>query len=216
MLLDRKKIRRWAKWIALGLAIAFAIGFLLFGIGGSGVSVSEIFNSGCSSDSTDTTDVVNDQVQQWLDALAADPTDTIAMLGLADYYEGLFDASQGSSTESAASAAQYYEDALAADPTLKEVYIDLGKLYLKRGLYTDAARILNQATAVDPDNPDVYLYLGTAQKEAGNTGEAILAWEKYLELDPDSRQAAAISTELETLTAPSTTSTLAPTTTTAE
>ncbi len=206
MLLDRKRIRKWAKWVALGLAIAFAAGFLLIGVGsGSGANVSEIFNSGCSSDNTADTSTVGDEVQGWLDGLKADPTNTALMLELADYYEGLYNASQNTSTESADSAVQYYEQALATDSSLKVVYVDLGQLFIKLGRFADAARVLNQATVVDPENPDVYLYLGTAQKSAGNIGEAILAWQKYLELDPDSRQAGAIRTELETLMTTSTT-----------
>lgn len=226
MLLDRRKIRKWAKWIALGLAIVFAVSFVFIGVGqgGGGFNVSEIFSGGCSSDTGESVEAGNDELQQNLDAYAADPTDTVALLWLADYYESLFDASKGASTDSADSAAKYLEEAIKADPTLAAAYLDLGSLYIRLGDYAGAARILNEATTVSPEEPDVYLYLGRAQRALGKTGEAILAWQKYVELMPaDSRQAAAVKQELDALMnpptttiAPSTTTSVAPTTTTAE
>jgi hypothetical protein len=218
LLLDRKKIRKWAKWVALGLAIVFAVSFVFIGVGqgGGGFNLSEIFSGGgCSSEDGDTTEVADTELQQRLDALEADPTDTEVLLWLADYYESLYDASQGSSTESADSAIDYLQKAIEADSSLTEAYVDLADLHIRLGDYTEAARVLNEATAVSPDEPDVYLLLGRAQKAAGRTGEAILAWQKYLELVPsDSRQAGAIRDELEKMMAPSTTTTLGLSTTT--
>ena len=184
--------------------------FVGVGQGGGGFNVSEIFSGGCSSDAGQETQAEDDELQEKLDAYEADPTDTVTLLWLADYYESLYDASQGTSTEMAELAAQYLEEAIEADPTLAEAYLDLGKLHLGLGDYAEAARVLNAATAVSPDEPDVYLYLGRAQKALGKTGEAILAWQKYLELMPaDSRQAGAVRQELDALMNPSTTTTIA-------
>ncbi len=216
MLLDRKRIRKWAKWIALGLAIVFALSFLFLGIGygGAGFNLSEIFEGGCTESSVDETATTPDKLQTLLDSLAADPSNTDLMLEIADYYKSLFNASQGTSTENADSSATYMKQALETDPSLKDVYLDLGKLYIDMGSYSEAAQILNEATSVDPDNPDVYFYLGRAQRAAGRTGEAILAWQKYLELAPDGKLASTVRTELDKMMAPSTTTTAAPTTTT--
>ncbi len=219
MLLDRRKIRKWAKWVALGLAIVFAVSFVFIGIGqgGSGFNVSQIFSGGCSNDDGVTPDEGNTELQDNLDAVEADPTDTTALLWLANYYKGLYDASQGTSTESADSAIDYLQKVIEADPSMQSAYVDLGNLHIRLGDYVNAAKVLNEATAVSPDNPDVYLLLGRAQNAVGKTGEAILAWQKYLELVPaDSRQAAAIRGELEKLMEPSTTTTVAPVTTTTE
>ena len=136
------------------------------------------------------------------------------MLEIAAYYEDLFDASQKTNTETASSAIEYMNKALETDPSLKAVYLDLAMLYIDMGSFDEAARVLNQATVIDPTNPDVYFYLGRAQKSAGRTGEAILAWQKYLELAPDTKLAGTVRTELQKMMAPSTTTTLAPTTTT--
>jgi predicted Zn-dependent protease len=216
LLLDRKKIRRWAKWVYLALVIVFALGFLVMGVGnGPGsFSLSDMFDTGCSSSKTTDTQVSNAELQALLDSLAADPGNTATMLKIAVYYEDLFKASQKTNTEHANSAIEYLNKALATDPSLKAVYLDLAKLYIDISSFDEAARVLNAATAVDPNNADVYFYLGRAQKSAGRTGEAILAWQKYLALVPeDSRQAGTIRSELDKMMAPSTTTTIATTTT---
>ncbi len=57
MLLDRKRINKWAKWVALFLAIIFAAGFLFVGVGygGAGFNLSEIFTSDKQVDVTNQT-----------------------------------------------------------------------------------------------------------------------------------------------------------------
>jgi Flp pilus assembly protein TadD len=213
LLLDRRRIRKWAKWVALALAVFFAAGFLLMGIGGSGVNVLDIFQ-GCSETTPTETSVADTQLDKLLAALAADSTNTTKMLEIAAYYERLYSPTDGTGREYAGQAANYYEQALEADPSLKEVYLDLGKLYIEMSSPADAARILNMATSVDPDNAEVYYYLGRAQQMAGKKGETILAWQKYLQLAPEGRLAETVRAQLEQLTAPSTTTTSAPTTTT--
>jgi len=200
LLLDRKKIRRWAKWL-LGI-----------GYGTSAFNISDLFNGGCSTGkSTTGTTATNTQVQTWLDALKANPKDTDTMLKLAAYYEGLYDPTNGTGTDSANKAIDYLNQAIAADPTLKDAYLDAAKLYIDLGSYADAAKVLNKDTAVDPNNPDVYFYLGKAQKAAGNIGAAILAWQQYLQLAPDTKLAAVVRTQIQDMM---TTTTIAPTTTT--
>lgn len=224
MLLDRKRIRWWAKWVALALVVFFLGGFLFLGIGygGAGFNLSEIFSGSCDGSSTDTTAVSNSEVDQWIESLKTDPTNTETMLKIASYYEGLFDASKKTNTELADSAIEYLKKALETDPSLTEVYLDLAELYMAIGSNSEAAAVLNEATLVDPDNPDVYFDLGKVQKALGRTGEAILAWQKFLELTPsDDKLAATIRDVLEgmmtttTLAPPTTTTTASATTTTA-
>ena len=46
MLLDRRRIRKWAKWVALLLAVVFALSFLLLGVGyggGAGLNIFDLF-----------------------------------------------------------------------------------------------------------------------------------------------------------------------------
>jgi tetratricopeptide (TPR) repeat protein len=214
VLLDRKRIRKWAKWVYLGLVIVFLAGFLFLGIGygGAGFNLSEIFNGGCNGSSTATTTVSNSEVDKWIESLKTDPTNTDTMLKIAAYYEGLFNDSKQSNTELANNAIEYLKKALATDPSLKTVYLDLAELYMAVGSNSEAATILNEATAVDPNNPDVYFDLGKVQKALGRTGEAILAWQKFLELTPsDDKLAETIRSVLEGMM---TTTTVAPATTT--
>jgi tetratricopeptide (TPR) repeat protein len=243
LLLDRKKIRRWAKWVALGLAIVFVASFLFLGVGygGAGFDLSRIFSGGCS-EKTGVTDTANTKLDEYLATLEENPKDTDTMLAVATLYEDMYDPDAGEGTQYLDKAAEYLEQAISVAPSLKELYLRLARLYIKSGdanqeaataaetagdtltqgvygqaahtAYKDAARVLNRATSVDPDNPEVYLYLGIAQRSAGEDGAAILAWQKYLQLDPTGDQAGAIAAALEQLTAPSTTTTAGLTTTT--
>jgi len=218
LLLDRAKIRRRAKWIALVLAIVFAVSFVGIGIGQGtgGFNVFEVFSGGCTEDQTaDTTPVVDKNLQSLLDDLEADPADTDAMVGLARYYQSSFSAEDNTGYEDAQLAADYYEQAIETDPTLVDTYLELAKLYEQMFSYEDAVRVLNLATAIDPNNPDVFYYLGKYQNALGNTGEAILAWERYLQIAPeDDRLRSKVRNDLQAMTAPTTTTTAAPSTTT--
>ncbi len=229
MLLDRRKIRRWAKWVALGLAIIFALSFLFMGVGygGAGFNISEIFSGGGCTETTEPT-AADAELEGWLASLEADPDNTGLMLKIADKYEALYNAGSGVDPQNFDKATQYLDSALTVDPSLKDVYLRLAGLYLEYAqanaevgqsaqatqAYKDAARVLNKATSVDPENPQIYLDLGIAQRGAGELGAAILAWQKYLQLDPEGDRAAAIRSALEQMTAPSTTTTIPSTTTT--
>ena len=235
MLLDRKKIRKWAKWVALLLAIIFAVGFLFLGVGygGAGFDLTGIFS--CSDNPEP--QVEDTKLNDLLAALEADPDNAETMQDIAAIYEAMYDRDAGEGTRYLDDAAEYLEQAISTDPSLKDVYLDLAKLYIRiakaneesataasdaltqsvymstaRTAYKNAAKVLNKATAVDPDNPGVYLYLGIAQRGAGNEGEAILAWQKYLQLDPNGDQASVIRAELEELTATTTTASTSTTT----
>ncbi len=91
MLLDRRRIRKWAKWVSLGLAIIFAVGFLFLGIGygTGGANLSTMFSGGCSS-ATTVPDAAQGELDTYLAAIAANPNDTVAMRGAATIYEGMY------------------------------------------------------------------------------------------------------------------------------
>jgi len=206
LLLDRKKIRRWAKWVALALAVVFVLSFLFMGVGygGAGFNVSEIFSGGC----TETTQVSPSQSELagYLATLQANPNDLTALKGAADQYLLQQDYTN---------AAVYLERLLAVDPSQKTVYMDLAAIYLRSEVndYKAAATVLNKATSVDPDNPEVYLALGIAQRGLGNTEAAVLAWQKYLQLDPDGDMADVVREQLDEMTSPTTTTSASTSTT---
>jgi len=198
VLLDRRRIRRWAKWIALILAVVFALSFLFLGVGygGAGFNLSSIFTG--KSNSTTKTTTVTEKVAAFEAALAVNPKDVTALLGLATVYQDNGDLT---------TAAAYLEKVLVADATQKEVYVRLANLYLDSNVnkYQSAVTVLNKATVADPSNPEVYLLLGVAQNDLGQTQAAVLAWSHYLQLDPNGDQAQTIKDQIQKLTATTTT-----------
>lgn len=226
MLLDRRKIRKWAKWVALALAIIFALSFLFMGVGygGAGFNISEIFTSGGCSSNTGTTqsNTVEQQLAAYDEALKTNPNDTTALLGIANIMSQLYEKGEGEGNQYLLVSATYLEKVIAADPSQKDIYMRLAKIYLSSDVNAPdkAVTVLNKAVSVDPSNSNVYLQLGIAQQKMNNATGAVLAWQKYLELEPNGEMADTIReriktlTETTTTTAGSTTTTAAATTTT--
>jgi tetratricopeptide (TPR) repeat protein len=151
-----------------------------------------------------------------LQALQANPKDTTSMLAAATIYQDMYRGGQGDGTEYLRNAAALLENAIDVDPSLKDVYIRLANIYIEDlRAYEPAVVVLNKAASADPTNADVFLKLGTAQRNLGNKEAAVLAWQKYLELDPNGEMASVIKDQLETLTATTTTTVAATTTTVA-
>jgi len=200
LLLDRRKIRRWAKWIALFLAVVFVLSFLFLGVGyggGAGMNIFDLFGK----KSTTATTLSPDQRIAALNAkLVLNPKDVTALLALATIYQENGDL---------ASATTFLEQVIAADPGQKDVYIRLADIYMNQNVsnYTAAVAVLNKAISVDPANPALFLKLGIAQNKLGNTGGALLAWQKYLALAPNGDQAALIREQVDRLTKLATTTT---------
>ena len=197
VLLDRRRIKKWAKWIALILAVVFALSFLFLGVGygGAGFNLSSIFTNKSSTTKTTT---VTDQLKAFEATLAANPNDVTALLGAATIYQD---------NQDFTTAAKYLERVIAADPTQKDEYVRLANLYLRSEVknYTAAVTVLNKAIGVDPNNPDVYLYLGVAQNALGQSAAAVLAWGNYLRLAPNGDQAQSVKDQIAKLTATTTT-----------
>ncbi len=207
MLLDRRRINKWARWVALILAIVFAAGFLFMGVGyggGAGFNLSELFTGG--NKTPDAPQTPEEKIAAYQALLTANPNDAAALIGLATVYQ-----ESGDLVRTAA----YLELALKADPAQKDLYMRLANLYMSQdvGNYAAAVAVLNKATEVDVSNPDVYLKLGSAQKALGNTQAAILAWQKFLDLAPNSDMATTVRGEIEKLSQPPTTTSTTATTT---
>jgi cytochrome c-type biogenesis protein CcmH/NrfG len=200
LLLDRRKIRRWAKWIALFLAVVFVLSFLFLGVGyggGAGMNIFDLFGKKNSSVTT----LSPDQRIAALNAkLVENPKDVTTLLALATIYQ---------ENGQLGSAATFLEQVIAADPSQKAVYIRLADLYMSNDLsnYAAAVAVLNKAISVDPQNPALFLKLGIAQNKLGNTGGALLAWQKYLALAPNGDQAPLIREQVDKLSKLATTTT---------
>lgn len=192
--------------MALFLAIIFCVGAVGIGVG-SGVgdfNVLEAFS--CADSNTTATTTPDDRIAALLASLAQNPKDLTTLQALATAYIN---------KEDFASAATYLEQAIAADPTQRDIYLRLASIYTTSLYdYRSAVAVLNKAQAQFPSDPDVYLQLGLAQRSLGNTSAAILAWQKYLALDPNGAQAQTIREQIEEMSANATTTTTSATTTT--
>jgi tetratricopeptide (TPR) repeat protein len=150
-------------------------------------------------------------------ALQTNPNDTTALLGIANILNDLYQQGEGDGNQYLLASADYLEKVIAADPTQKDIYMRLAKIYMSDDV-NDSAKavaVLNKAVSVDPDNPDVYLQLGIAQQKQNNVTAAVLAWQKYLELVPTGEMSDTIRDHIATLTETTTTTTAETTTTTA-
>jgi cytochrome c-type biogenesis protein CcmH/NrfG len=205
LLLDRRRIRKWGKWVALFLAIVFAGGFLFLGVGygGAGFNLSSLFTG--KEKVSENPQTPDEKIAAYEATLQQNPNDTTALLGLATIYQ---------QNDDLKTAASYLEKVIAVDPSQKDVYLRLANLYMNENVadYGSAVTVLNKLTSLDPSNPDVYLKLGIAQRAVGNSKAAILAWQKYLELAPNGDMASVVKDGIAAL---NTTTTTAGTSTTA-
>jgi cytochrome c-type biogenesis protein CcmH/NrfG len=200
LLLDRKRIRKWARWVALILAIIFCVGAVGIGVGSGvgGMNVLDAFSCG-NPKTTDTSLTQEARIAALLAKVATDPKNVTNLQALATAYEQNNDFTN---------AAKYLEQVIVVDPTQEATYFRLATLY-KDSLsdYGKRVAVLNKAQAKFPNDANVYLQLGLAQRDAGNTSAAILAWQKYLQLAPNGDQAASIKDQLATMAASATTTT---------
>jgi cytochrome c-type biogenesis protein CcmH/NrfG len=200
LLLDRRRIRKWAKWIALLLAVVFALSFLLLGVGYGGGAGFNIFDLFGNKSSTNTTLTGNERIAALQTQLQQNPKDITTLQALATAYIDQSDLK---------TAATYLEQVIAIDPSQKDVYLKLANIYLNQDVsdYTAAAAVLNKAVSIDPSNADLYLKLGIAQNSLGNTSAALLAWQKYLSLAPNGDMAPVIKDQVDKLSKAATTTT---------
>jgi tetratricopeptide (TPR) repeat protein len=209
VLLDRKRINRWARWVALGLAVVFGLSFVFMGVGtGINVDWNELWSFVTNSDGNTATasSGPEDRIKAYEVTLAANPDDVIALKGIATEYVAL---------NQPLKAAEYLEKAGVVAPEDGDIFVRLGVIYLSPDSrdYVAAARVLNVATSLDPNDPQLFLSLGSAERGAGNISAAILAWNRYLQLAPDGDMAETVKAELEAMS-PTTTTTTAGSSTT--
>jgi Tfp pilus assembly protein PilF len=73
----------------------------------------------------------------------------------------------------------------------------VGKFYLKKGSYKAAVRRFEEALKWDPNVSEAYLKLGEVHTRLGDSKAAREAWLKYIEAEPDSKEAARLRKKLE-------------------
>lgn len=86
---------------------------------------------------------------------------------------------------------EYSFNPLEADRDLK-----IGNYYFKKGNYKAAASRFREATRWNPTYAEAFLRLGESEEKLNNKPASQQAYEKYLELSPDAKDAGAIKKKL--------------------
>ena len=91
------------------------------------------------------------------------------------------------------------QNAVRVNPRSSDAYTYLGKAHYEVGDIDSAINFLQQAVRLNARNRTALLALGAARQDAGDHAGAREAYERYLEINPDSRYAAEVRSILETL-----------------
>ena len=75
------------------------------------------------------------------------------------------------------------------NPLQAEKELKIGSFYYKKGSYRAAARRFEEAVKWNPGLAEAWLRLGEARAKLGWDKDAREAWTKYLELEPEGKQA---------------------------
>jgi tetratricopeptide (TPR) repeat protein len=74
--------------------------------------------------------------------------------------------------------------------------IKVGNYYFKKGSYNAALRRYEESVKWDPNSAEGWYKLGETSAKLGDQKTARHAWTKYLELEPDGKNAAAVKKRL--------------------
>jgi Tfp pilus assembly protein PilF len=96
--------------------------------------------------------------------------------------------------DAAATAKQY-----AFNPLQAQKELSVGNQYFKKGSYGAALQRYREATKWNPGYADAWLRLGEAAERRNERKTATQAYAKYLELQPDAKNAPEIKKKLEKL-----------------
>lgn len=87
----------------------------------------------------------------------------------------------------------------AFNPVQSKKEVDVGEFYFKKGDYRAAISRFTEATKWNPGNATAWLRLGDAQEKMKDAKSAQIAYEKFLKLTPDGKNAAEVRKKLEKL-----------------
>jgi len=197
VLLDRRRVKFWQKIVFGAMAVLMA-GFLVFGYSG-------VLN-GCEFMGAEesVTEQIDAAIAAGQAAVKADPKDVDAWVKLGDdHLDRANQQAQGSDAQTAdwREAASAYERAAkvlgktkGADAKQErlDVLEKLVGVHLFLEDYQQATSVYGQITALRPKDAQSYFDMATVAISAGDTNTALLAFTKFLELDPESPDAAAV------------------------
>lgn len=87
----------------------------------------------------------------------------------------------------------------AFNPVQSKKEVEIGEFYFKKGDYRAAAGRFTEATRWNTGNAMAWLRLGDAQERMKDAKAAQSAYEKYLQLAPEAKNAAEVRKKLEKL-----------------
>jgi tetratricopeptide (TPR) repeat protein len=202
VLLDRRKVKFWQKIVFSAMAILMA-SFLIFGYSGV-LNGCDFLNSAESA-----TEDLDQEIAKYQAAVTADPQDATAWDNLGQQLE--FRANQ----EQPESAAQKAFWARAADAYTKadeiltekkgkaakeqrlEVLGRLADIRLFLQDYPAATGVYGEITELTPKDAQAFFDMATIAINAGDTNTALLAFTRFLELDPKSPDAPQVKAWIE-------------------
>jgi tetratricopeptide (TPR) repeat protein len=197
VLLDRRKVKFWQKIVFGSMAFLMAA-FLVVGYSGV-LNGCTFFNSAKSA-----TDELQADITRYKNAVATDPDDAASWTKLGDNFVlmgNLPDQSADAQTSYWDQAVVAYKkaDALLAEQkgaAVKrqrlEVLQSLISTYLYQSDFAGAVGAYGEVTSLTPKDAQSYFDMATVAISAGDINTALLAFTKYLELDPDSPDAAQV------------------------
>ncbi|MBN1221774.1 MAG: tetratricopeptide repeat protein [Candidatus Aminicenantes bacterium] len=94
-------------------------------------------------------------------------------------------------------ATEVFQKAVSSTPDDPKAYFSLGVLYFSNNKDDLALDVLLKAKDLDPTMPQIYYQLGLVYTRKGEMDSSIKSFEKFLELAPDSAEAATVRTLLE-------------------
>ena len=120
----------------------------------------------------------DDAVREFRQVIAVDPRHAEAY-----NYVGYMYAERGQNLDE---AVQLISKALEIEPENGYFIDSLGWAYYQQGRYPEALRELKRAAERAKDDPVIFDHLGDALAKNGLSEDAVAAWEKSLQLDPNS------------------------------
>lgn len=82
------------------------------------------------------------------------------------------------------------------NPVQAKKEVTIGNYYFKKGNYRAAAKRFTEASKWNPGYAEAYLRLGDAQEKLRDRESAKTAYQKYLDLEPDAKNAGEIKKKI--------------------
>lgn len=198
MLLDRRRVKFWQKWVFLFMAIIMGLFLIMIPLSGR--------ISGCGGSAPSATKAADAAIVRYLAAVKTDPQSAGTWQSLAQTYmeranlEAVGSTSQTADWQAGAVAYQRAVKILAkqkgaaAKQARLTVLGELVTAYSYLNEYQLATGVYGEITTLTPQDAQAYFGMAKMAIQAGNTNTAMLAFGKYLELDPKSPYASDVKT----------------------